>query len=492
MPKLDEEVKKIFDVGFSLHQQGKLEEAEVAYNEILKNNNENAEIYNLLGVLKLQQNDVISAIHFIEQAIKKEENEYFYETLFQAYIRAKLYKQITSYETLVLKKFPQNFSLLFNLALAYKNLKNNKKAILFYDKALKINPTSYDGWFNLAHLYNIEGEVKNAISALKICQKLRPKDKDTEYFLSLAYMRLKDYDKGLKLFENRFSKDTAVALQNKSYPNKATLKNLWQGEDIKNKTLLVYYEAGFGDTIMFARYLPLVANRCKKLILLCQKPLTPLFKINSLGVDQIIDTYIPEQNIDFDVHAPLLSLPYLLKLKGERVFAYPEGYLKADEKLAKEYKEKYFNNDKIKVGIKWQGNTYFDMDRVIPSEEFIPLMQVENTQYYSFQTFEGSEDISKLKENNIIDIGKDLINFSQTAAALSNLDLVICNDTSLAHLAGAMGVPCWIILPYEVNWRWHTDLTKCDWYDCVKLFHQHKIGDWKGVFEDILSEMQPN
>ena len=148
-----------------------------------------------------------------------------------------------------------------------------------------------------------------------------------------------------------------------------------------------------------------------------------------------------------------------------------------------------FDNDKIKVGIKWQGNTYYDQDRVIPTHFFKPLMEVENTQYYSFQTFEGSEDAKEL--DGIIDIGKDLIDFGQTAAALSNLDLVICNDTSLAHLAGAMGIPCWIILPYEVNWRWHTDLSVCDWYDSVKLFRQHSVGDWQSVFDDILKEMKP-
>ena len=124
-------------------------------------------------------------------------------------------------------------------------------------------------------------------------------------------MRVKDYDKGLKLFENRVCRDTAVALQFKSYPNKARIDNLWKGENIKDKTLLVYYEAGFGDVIMFARYLPLVAQKCKKLILMCQKPLSKLFKENSLGIDEIIDTYVPEKDLEFDVHAPLLSLPYL-------------------------------------------------------------------------------------------------------------------------------------------------------------------------------------
>ena len=377
--------------------------------------------------------------------------------------------------------------MLFNIALAYKNLKRNKEAILFYEKALKIDPSSYDAWFNLSHLYSVEAETKNALSALNVCQKIRPNDSDTEYFLSLALMRLKDYDKGLKYFENRICRTTAITLQCKTYPNKARLDNLWNGENIKDKTLFVYYEAGFGDVIMFARYLPLVAQKCKKLIFMCQKPLATLFKQNNLGIDVIIDTYIPEKEIDFDFHIPLLSLPYVLKLKGNKIFSYSSGYLKPDMNLVEIFHKKYFDNNKIKVGIKWQGNTYYDYDRVIPAESFIPLMQVENTQYYSFQTFEGSEDTKKLK--GIIDVGKDLLDFSQTAAAIANLDLVICNDTSLAHLAGAMGIPCWIVLPYEVNWRWHTDLSICDWYDSVKLFRQHKQGNWTGVFEEILNEM---
>lgn len=481
------EIENLINEGFALHQEGKLEEAENVYQEALASDSKNAEIYNLLGVLKLQQNDVISAINWIEKATELCPEEYFYETLFQAYVRAGLFKHIVRRENEVLKLFPNNFSLLFNIALAYKNIKDIKSAIKYYDKALKINPSSYTAWFNLSHLYSIEGEAKNAVSALKICKKIRPNDLDTDYFLALALMRIKKYDKGLKLFETRLCRETAVALQNKTYPNKASKERLWKGENIKNKTIYIYYEAGFGDVIMFSRYIPLLAEKCKKILFLPQKQLVPLFRDNPLGVDEIIDKFIPENNIDFDVHAPLLSLPYLLGLKGDKVFAYPEGYLRPNKELAAEYKKKFFDNNKIKVGIKWQGNTYYDQDRVIPTKCFKPLMEVENTQYYSFQTFEGSEDIKELK--GIIDIGKDLIDFQQTAAALSNLDLVICNDTSLAHLAGAMGIPCWVLLPYEVNWRWHTDLSVCDWYNSVKLFRQHKLGDWESVFEDVLKEM---
>ena len=479
-------IEDIINIGFNKHQDGKLEDAEYVYMEALKLDNENAEICNLMGVLRLQQNNVDDAVIWVEKAINKKPCEYFYETLFQTYIRAGQYQKIINYESIVLEKYSKSFPLLFNIALAYRNLKQNKNAIKFYDKALKIDPSSYQAWSNLGHLYKIEGQIKNAVSALKMCNKIRPKDKETEYFYAVALMRAKDYDKGLKYFESRLCKQTAVSIQNKTYPNLASPDKLWRGENIKNKTLMVYYEAGYGDTIMFARYLPLLKKVCKKVIFYPQKPLVQLFNYNQLGLDEIIEGYIPEQNLDFDVHTPLLSLPYLLKIKGDKIFESSSGYLTAEKELIKEYKQKYFNNKKLKIGIKWQGNTMIDKSRVISPEAFLPLFDIKNTQFYSFQTFEGAENIEKINTNqNIIDVGKDLIEFNQTAAALANLDLVICNDTSLAHLAGAMGVPCFVMLPYEVNWRWHEGKGQSEWYNSIRLFRQKTQGDWTSVILDI-------
>lgn len=479
-------INEIINRGFDFHQSGRLAEAESAYREALELDCDNAEVYNLMGVLKLQQNDTASAIEWVEKAIQLKQNEYFYETLFQAYIRNCSYEKIIYYENSVKQNFPKNFPLLFNLALAYKNLKQYTKAIQLYEEALKANPSSYQGWSNLAHLYEIIGQGKNAVSAMKICNKLKPHDKDTEYFYSISLMRTKDYAKGLKLFEQRQSKALAAATQTKTYPNLASQDRLWKGENIKNKTIFVYYEAGYGDVIMFSRYLPLLKKKCKKLVFCPQRQLVPLFEQSGLGIDELIDGYIPEQNMDFDVHTPLLSLPYLLGLKGNKVFEASEGYLSANPDLVNEYKSKYFDNNMLKVGIKWQGNTYYDQDRVIPAEAFSPLIETEGTKFYSFQTFEGSEDLRKLTDKyDITDIGCDLLDFGQTAAALMNLDLVICNDTSLAHLAGALGIPCFVILPYETDWRWHDNMSHCDWYDSLKLFRQTEVGNWTTVFEQV-------
>ena len=306
-------------------------------------------------------------------------------------------------------------------------------------------------------------------------------------------MRAKDYAQGLKYFEHRISRETAIATQNKIYPKLAANDKLWKGENIKNKSIYIYYEAGYGDTIMFARYLRILKKQCKKIIFYPQKPLVPLFAQCKLGIDELIEGFIPEKELDFDVHAPLMSLPYLLGLKNDAIFESPEGYLCADNELIKHYKERLFDNNKLKIGIKWQGNTSNDKDRVIPIEAFAPLLELNNIQFYSFQTFEGADEISKLlNKSKVVDIGRDLNDFSQTAAALMNLDLVICNDTSLAHLAGALGIPCFTLLPYNVNWRWHDDLSKCDWYNSLKLFRQKSPGNWDEVFIEIKNILESN
>ena len=155
------------------------------------------------------------------------------------------------------------------------------------------------------------------------------------------------------------------------------------------------------------------------------------------------------------------------------------------------HKDKYFNNDKFKIAIKWQGNTYYDKERVLKVEDFFRLFDIENTQFYSCQTYEGSEKFSQITDKyNVINLAPAFGDFSDTAAAIENMDLIICNDTSLAHLAGAMCKPCWVLLPHVYNWRWHVDLSKCDWYDSVKVYRQTTNGDWQGVFEEVEKDLK--
>ena len=166
-------------------------------------------------------------------------------------------------------------------------------------------------------------------------------------------------------------------------------------EDLKDKVLFTYYEAGYGDMLMFYRYIPILTSMCKKLIIKPQTELASLFRENSYGAE-IIEFFDFESELDFDYHLPFLSIPYVLGLQGDKMFTHHDKYLNANPAKVNYYKERYFNNDKFKIGIKWQGNTTYDKDRVISTESFFPLIEINGTKFYSFQTFEGKEELIKL------------------------------------------------------------------------------------------------
>lgn len=484
--------KEKFDYAFKLHSQGKTDEALKLYEQILKQNPNNAEVLNLAGIVKLSKNKPEEAEKLITKAISIKKDAYFYETLARIYASKGDYKKEIQVLTEATNNTNCGFEIYFLLGLAFKNnieYENSEKAYL---KALELNPKSEKTCYNLASLYLFLNNPKKAIEYFKKCLEINPDDKEVLYFLALGYFRIKDYETGVKYFENRLCRGTAITSQEITYPKLIKQAPLWKGEDISNKTLYTYYEAGFGDMIMFARYIPELQKRCKKLLIKPQKELSQLFRDNFPNTE-VMDLFYDEDKTHFDVHLPFLSIPYVLGLKNDEIFMHHEGYLKAMPDKIQYFKEKFFNNDKFKIAIKWQGNTYYETDRVINVEAFAPLFKLKNVKIYSAQTFEGSEEFEKLSSKyDITDLSKSFKNFSYTAGALANIDLVICSDTSLAHLAGAMGKPCIVMLPYNYNWRWHMDLTHCDWYDSVKLFRLGKTETWNELMLRIIKNIKFN
>jgi len=478
-----------FNRAFELHKAGNLDEAENLYLDFIKENPKNPDANNLLGLLYLQKNDYENSEKFLYIAYLENKNPYFLENYSKTLIfRKKITKAIEVLEEGI-ENFGRQWELLFNLAMAYRENKEFEKSKKTYEEVLKLNPNLHQAYFNLAYLCFNDSEIDRAVKCYEKALELSPNDFETMYFLSVAYMQSKDYVKGLKYFESRLCRLSSITSQQKTYPNLASEERIWKGEDISDKTIYTYYEAGFGDVIMFARYLPLLQKRCKKIIFKPQEQLIELFKYNFPEIDYI-KLFKDESEINFDVHLPILSLPLVLGLNGNELFTGHEGYLKAEPEKVNWFKENYFNNDKFKIGIKWQGNTFYDLERVITVESFFPLMELENTQFYSCQTFEGAEEFEKIRQKyDVINLASEFKDFSDTAAAIENMDLVICNDTSLAHVAGAMGKPCWIVLPRVYNWRWHDCPKISEWYDSVKLFRQEHAGNWQEVFEKIKSEL---
>lgn len=480
--------KEYFDKAFKLHSAGKVVEAQNFYKKILRENPNDYEVLNLVGLGELQKKNYQQAEEYVEKAISVKKVRYFYETLAQIYFLQKKYNKELETRLEEEQVFGLNFELAFGLGLAYKNLLNFEKSEEYYLKAVKLNPQSRDTYFNLANLYTLFHKPEKAKDYYLKCLEINPNDRESKYFLALNYFRMKDYEKGLPYFEVRLCRETAINTESVTYPNLIPNTPIWQGEDISDKVLYTYYEAGFGDMIMFARYIPQLLKRCKKLIIKPQVQLTELLRENFPEVE-VMDYFYEEKDLNFDVHIPFLSVPYVLGLKTDEMFTGREGYLHADKEKVDYYKNAFFDNNKFKIGIKWQGNTYYETSRVINVDAFSGLFDLKNVQVYSAQTFEGAEEFKKLEEKyNIVDLSKSFKNFSYTAAAIENLDLVICNDTSLAHLAGAMHKPCIVLLPYNYNWRWHTDLSYCDWYDSVKLYLAGKNETWNDVMTRVIQE----
>lgn len=480
--------EQIIKSALILHQSGNLPEAERLYLEILTESPNDGNALNLLGFLKIQNKQFDEAINYLKKA---------------------------------LKIYPDFFEAWFNLGLAYKNNNQFDNAIKAYENALSIEPNNTDVYFNIASVYE---EKNDAFAAINYYEKAREckagvTDNDINYFLGCAYLKTKNFEKGLNFYEYRSSKDFAIFTQKLQYKDLITSKPLWAGEAIKNKTLFVYYEAALGDTLMYVRYLSLLKNLCSKVLFKPQECFIDFFKENNFGAEIIENRTLPE-DIVFDVHIPLMSLPYVLKLntdielqskfdlkqksrsgilarqhemgnalietRYEKEIPLSEGYLKASPQKVKTYKEKYFNNDKRKIGIKWKGNATYGLNRIIQPEFFYKLFDLPDIQFYSVQKGDGEEELEKIRARyNIINLGETFSDFSDTAAAVENLDLVICNDTSVAHLAGAMGKPCWVLLPFVPNWRWHTDLSYSPWYKSVKLFKQSEPDNWEEVFDRV-------
>ena len=487
MDKLQEE----FNKGFQLHGEGKLDEAEEIYRELINQNYRVAEMWNLIGMIYMQRFQLSKAEEYMLKAIEISPNAYFFENLAKVYLEKEDSEKAIELYCELLKINPDNFNYMFNLASAYKLSKNNQKAIETYIKASEINPNNPDTFFNLGLIYDNEGKPQESIKYYQKALELNPEDMETRYFTGLAYFKNRDYKDGLPFFESRLCKQSALVTQAQTYPNLVRQAPVWTGEDISDKTLYTYYEAGFGDVLMFARYLPLLEKCCKKLIFKPQAPLVELLEYNFPNIE-FQKYFVNEQEMDFDFHIPFLSVPYVLGLNEKnQMFTGKDGYLKANPEIVKRYKIDYFNNNKFKIGIKWRGNTHYEMDRVIDVKSFTKLFDLPNTQFYSFQTFEGAEDLNEIiNDYNIADIGKTVKNFADTAGALENMDLIICNDTSLVHLAGAMKKPCFVLLPYLYNWRWHLDLNNCDWYDTVKLYRQKEVGNWDEVFDRIYADLK--
>ena len=267
-------------------------------------------------------------------------------------------------------------------------------------------------------------------------------------------------------------------------PQTSFVQPRWKGEDLNGRTVLLYAEQGFGDTIQFIRYAPLVKQRGGRVMFVCMPEVAPLL-VNFAGVDEMV----PQGTLPpFHLHCPLLSLPMIFNTRVETIPA-SVPYLKADPRLSEQWSMKLQSRPgRLKVGLAWAGRPTHadDARRSMRLAQLAPLAQVKGVTFFSLQKGEAAAESARAPAGmDLIDCAADLHDFADTAALVSQLDLVVAVDTAVAHLAGAMGKPVWVLLPFKPDWRWLLDRNDTPWYPTMRLFRQGGKREWDGVTEEV-------
>jgi hypothetical protein len=264
----------------------------------------------------------------------------------------------------------------------------------------------------------------------------------------------------------------------------------WQGESLTGKSVLIGYEAGHGDMIQFCRYAAVLkAQGAAAITMICHPALKTLFA-GLEGVDSLFALDQPIPTSGWDYWTTLLSVPYYCKTRLDTI---PTGipYVHAPKERAGKWARQLPKNG-LRVGLVWKGNPLFenDADRSLASLEVLaPLGQVSGVHFISLQKGAGEDEAMHPPAGlPLTHVGGQLTDFADTAAVVANLDLVICVDTAVAHLAGALGKPCWVLLPdYKADWRWMADRTDSPWYPgTMRLFRQPRMGDWNSVVAEVV------
>jgi tetratricopeptide (TPR) repeat protein len=356
-----------------------------------------------------------------------------------------------------------------------------KEALGSFDRALQIDPNYAEAWMNRGNALGDLGRYHEASESCARALQLRPDYAEAGFNLALLALRTGNFSDGWRLYEWRWSQKAWLR-------DRRNFKEpLWLGETpIEGRRILLYSEQGLGDTIQFCRYVSEVAALGATVILEVQPPLAQLLG-RLQGVSHVAAT--GDGLPTFDVRCPLLSLPLAFGTSTAYTSSC-EPYLMAEQKKKEEWKKRLGTKNKPRIGLVWNGNTLHTNDRrrSIAAGDFLPHLP-EGFEYVSLQKELRPGDEEAIRQAGILHFGEKLHNFSDTAALCSVMDIIICVDTSVAHLAAALGMPTWIMLPFVPDWRWMLDREDSPWYASARLFRQPALGDWTNVLKRISEEL---
>jgi Flp pilus assembly protein TadD len=442
-----QEVAAHNNLGLAFHNQGRFDEAVLCYEQVLCLTPDDAEAHNNLGNSLLAQGKEAEAAASYQQALQLQPN----------------------------------------YAEAHNNLGNILRqrgdlvdAVAHLERAVKLRPDLAQAHFNLGNALQDLGELTQAMLTFEEALRRKPDFAHAHYNLSLIQLLLGDYERGWSEYEWRW--------QTPDFHPLPLQQPLWDGAPLGAKTILLHTEQGLGDTFQLIRYAPLVKERGGTILTVCSPELLGVLS-GCPGIDRLLTS---EDTLPaYDVHAPLMSLPLLC---GTTLANIPAAvpYLVVDAERVGRFRKQLAEASGLKVGLCWQGNPAYKNDRLrsAPLAEFGPLAEVPGVHLVCLQKGPGQEQWDSIVGKwPTVDLPARVAEPSEgwvdTAALISALDLVITVDTAVAHLAGALGVPVWVALPFRGDWRWLLGREDSPWYPSMRLFRQTECGDWAGVFQRI-------
>ncbi|HXD44031.1 MAG TPA: tetratricopeptide repeat-containing glycosyltransferase family protein [Pseudolabrys sp.] len=495
------------------HQAGRLAEAEPLYRAVLDAAPQQFDALHLLGVLHHQRGRSAEAAELIGAALRERPDDAVALTNRSAALNAlSRFDEAIAHCDRALAARPDHAEAHNNRALALRELGRVQEALAGCERALRLKPGYADAYNNRGLVLQALRRAEAALGSYDTALQLDPQHLDAIN------------NRGIALFEqNRLAEalacfDRALAVRPShahAHWNRAQVllltgdfvrgwaehewrtasnprlqrrfdRPLWRGDaPVAGKTVLLHAEQGLGDTLQFCRYAPMVAARGARVVLEVQRPLIDLVRTLGRSMEVVArGDALP----DFDFHCPLLSLPLAF---GTDLASIPAGtpYLRAPAS-ATDW-EARLGAKRPRIGLVWSGNPGHkrDRDRSIPLYALLPLLDLDAT-FVSLQKDVRAADAAVLKQTPVIDVADALTKFSETAAIVSALDLVISVDTSVAHLSGALGKPTWLLLPQAPDWRWLTDRADSPWYPAARLFRQDGARAWGPVVARVRAALE--
>jgi hypothetical protein len=357
-----------------------------------------------------------------------------------------------------------------------------EEALASHDHALRVQPDLVAAHVNRGNTLVGLTRMEEALGSYADAIALDPEHSEANFNAAVVRLCAGDFREGWQQYEYRWKKK-GVAWQPRDFR-----QPVWRGEkDLHGKTVFLGAEQGLGDTIQFMRYAPLVAALGAKVILGVQRPLKEV-ALSVPGVSLVLSD--GEALPDFDLHCPLLSLPLGFETDLTTIPANIPYVWPYQERMEK-WRRRLPQNGRMRVGIVWAGNSVHlnDQNRSVPLARFATVLSVPGLDFVSVQKEVSAAQAAILDEHGVVQLGQEFEDFADTAAVVAMLDLLVAVDTSVAHIAGAMGKAVALLVPFSPDWRWLLDRTDSPWYPTMRLFRQTAIGDWGTPLEQVRKEL---